>query len=1044
MIHFLTLRDLVSLSRWTIKILFFLLINLLCSAILIAQKADIITFKQFGIEHGLSNHSATGLLQDQQGFIWVGTVDGLNKYDGYQFVSLLHSPQDKTSISDSYVNVNALLQSQTKMIWIGTQNGLNKLDPATGTFTRYTHDPNDLRSLSHNYISAIFETRSGVLWVGTQEGLNRYDPEGEQFVRYIHIPNEPNALSSDYIASIQEDSLGNLWIGTWRGGLNKFDTTTQTFSHYLHDPRDRSSLSHNDIQSLLIDRSNQLWIGTLGGGLNKFDLAEETFTHYIHNPQDQHSISHNQVLTIYEDTSGQLWIGTFGGGLNLFNPETGHFVNYLRTLGDPQSLPYNQVSTFLEDHTGNMWVGTWEGLARVSSKQNFKSYTYDPNKLISLNHTHVTQVFEEESNGMLWLTTMGGGLNKIDQHTQVTTYYTTRKAQNSLSHNDASSLWKDHTGILWVATVGGGLNAFDPHTEAFIHYEHIPDNPYSIGSNLLYAIYEDSKRNLWIGTVDRGLNRYDRATDQFIRYRHDSLDSTSLSYDAVWTIYEDHQGVLWVGTFGGGLDRLDLETGTFFHHRHDPNDPYSLPHDRILAINEDVDGNFWIGTMGGGLSRFDRETGRFHTYTEAHGLPHRNATCILPDDAGNLWVSTSGGLAKFIPSEERFVRYGVEDGLLTENFYSACDRSDDGELFFGSYNGLVAFHPDSLSANTRPPLVRLTGFELFNEPAVLDSAITHKRLIRLPHNQNFVAFRYAALDFTEPSKNEYAYKLEGIDEDWVQGGDRRYVPYPNLSPGVYTFRVKASNNEGIWNEEGTSVGLIIASPFHKTWWFRTLVVLGIAGVFYGAYQYRVFYRSAVKRTRQRIADDLHDDIGSKLSGIAIAIDMTKRLSEEATASPSALASLAQDVRNAVSDLRDSVWIVDSGYDDLPDLVARMKEVIHRLFPEGLMLEAPDTHQLPPTPLQMEFRRQVLLILKEALNNTARHAHATRVEATINYEEDTLSFCITDNGKGFDPETVQEGRGMRTLRRRTRNIRGKLSIDSTEGQGTTVRFSVKMA
>ena len=1009
-----------------------------------AQPLYDIPFERVSTTSGLSTYATYAIVQDRQGFLWVGTPDGLNRYDGYQFDVFRHDPADTTSISDNFININALRLDFSGNLWIGTRSGgLNHYDPRTMHFTTFKHDLNDPQSLSHNNVLCIYQTRSGTLWIGTEHGLNRYNPADHTFTRYLYDPYNPYMGYSNAVLAIAEDTSGTLWIGT-RRGLLKYVATEDAFIWYRDDPTQRHPLPHDDIFSLYVDRAGTMWIGTWGGGLIRFNPNTGKSTQYVHDPKNPVSLPDNKVMTIYEDRKGHLWIGTWDGGLGLFDPATEQFARYVNDLNDPRSLSNNKVATLFEDRTGILWVGTEAGLNKGAFPKAFVTYTYEKDNPKSLSHPIVSHV-REDRDGTLWISTLGGGLNKVDRESGTFTHYLHDPAlPQSLSHDEVTSTWVDPTGTLWISTLGGGINRLDPGTHIFVQYLPDPADPHSIGRDRIYTIYGDAEGILWIGTVDRGLNRFDPTTNRFIHYRHISQDTATLSYDSVWPIYEDHLGILWVGTMGGGLNRFDRDTETFKTYRYSSEDTHSIRSDRITSITEDHLGTLWVGTMGGGLNRFDRDTETFTAYTERDGLAHNEVACMLPDSAGNLWVSTSNGLSRFDLRTEHFANYGVSDGLNSSHFrFNACHKTSHGELLFGSYDGLVAFFPDRIRGNLKAPPIAITGFEIFNKPVTLDSSLSHIRRITLPHDQNFVAFRFAALDFTEPADNEYAYMLEGLDEDWSYVADRRFAGYPNLAPGRYTFHVKGSNNDGVWNEEGVSVELGIAPPYWKTWWFRLVLVGLLAGLLLGAYRYRVYQLLRIERTRQRIADDLHDDIGSKMSSIALLLEVVSRTARLAPSDKTQLLDLSQTARQLVGDLRDTVWLVDAGNDHLEGLITRMREGARQMLRDrSFCFEAPDA--LPPVSLEMEQRRHIFLVYKETLHNAVRHASASQISIRVVYEDGKLSICVTDNGVGFDVSTVRRGRGLRTLHMRAEQLGAELEVMSQPGEGTTIMLSVPLA
>ncbi|UCE20320.1 MAG: SpoIIE family protein phosphatase [Gemmatimonadota bacterium] len=828
-------------------IIFFL--TVLFSVNLNAQHIDV-QFKHLSIEHGLSQSNVQAILQDTRGFMWFGTEDGLNRYDGYNFVEYRHDSNDPKSLSHNFVR--ALHEDREGILWIGTENGLNRFDREQEIFKRYQHDPDDPHSLSHGRVMAMFEDHLGILWIGSEGGgLNRLvrSDTSVTFIHYQNDPHDPTTLSSDQVFTIYEDREGTLWVGTF-GGLDKFDRETGKYTHYRHDPNDPHSLSEDNVWSILEDQLGFLWVGTFIGGLNRLDRETGRFTRYQFDPDDPYSLESNQIWTMYEDRKGALWLGTLGGGLHLYDRDADRFVSYQYDRNNPHSLSTYEVASIYEDKSGLLWVGTFGGGLNTFDrrKKPFFLYQSNPDYPKSLSSPFVSS-FCEDHNGTLWIGTYGGGLNRFHPEDRTFTHYQ-HEPHNpfSLSHNSVATLFEDSYGELWIGTQGGGLNRFEGGTGRFTHYRNDPEDPYSLSSDFVGSMSEDKSGLLWIGTGNRGLNAFDRRTERFTRYQSDPDDPHSLSDNTIQSVYIDRRGDLWVGaSLWSGLNKLALsetgeshgETKTFIRYQFDPADPHSLSHNLVLSMYEDNSGILWFGTEGG-LNKLDRDRETFTHYREKDGLPSDFVHGILEDNHGNLWLSTMKGLSKFNPKTETFKNYNVTDGLQDNEFFvGACYKSKSGEMFFGGRNGFNVFFPDSIKDNPYIPPVVITDFQIFNETvshgenSPLRKTITETREIELSHRENHISFQFAALDFTSPEENEYIYMLEGFEEDWVYSGNRRYVNYSNLPAGEYIFRVKGSNSDGVWNEEGTFLRITIRPPWWRTLWAYSIYFLVVFTIFYG-------------------------------------------------------------------------------------------------------------------------------------------------------------------------------------------------------------------
>lgn len=811
----------------------FFIVTLFGMAALLSPETGNIRFERISIKEGLSQSSVRSILQDRRGFMWFGTVDGLNQYDGYGFNVRKPDPENADSLSSPFLR--AIIEDHAGILWLGTNGrGLDRFDPLTEHFTHYRNNPHEPGSLSFDYVWDVYEDSAFRLWVGTDGGgLNKFDRETETFTPYRHDPGNPNSLSHNKVLCICEDRGGELWIGTRGGGLNKFNPGTGDFTRYRHEPGNPGGLGSDFVWDVYVDREGTAWIATDGGGLNKYDRENDTFIHYLHEPDNPHSISYNRLLSIYQDRESKLWIGTSGGGLNKFDPVSGHFTRYRHEFNNPNSLSDNYIYSIYEDKSGVLWFGTENGgINKLDrTREQFVHYRSTPDTLQELEDNSIWAIYEEPS-GALWFGTRSCELVKMDRETETVTYYrhdpTNPNSLRSKNHIRAICPDGSEPGILWLGVDGGGLHKFDPASGVFSFFRHNPNDPTSLSSNRIYSIYEDKSGPLWVGTRTGGLNKMDRETGRFTRYRNDPNDPKSLSNDYVYVIHRDRLGILWVGTFAGGLNTFDDNTGTFFSYRSDVNDPGSLSSDCILCIHEDSAGDIWLGTGGGGLNRFHREDRRFTHYSEEHGMPNAVVYGILEDRGGNLWLSTNNGVSRFNPGTGKFKNYNEIDGLQSNEFNGAAyfNSPRTGEMFFGGINGLNAFFPERIKDNAHVPPIVITGFLKFNKEVKLPGPVSELKEITLSHRDYVFSFEFAALDFTVPAKNKYAYKMEGLGSQWITTGAwKRFATYTTLPPGEYTFRVKGSNNDGLWNEEGVSVKVIVTPPFWQTWWFRVFAAV---------------------------------------------------------------------------------------------------------------------------------------------------------------------------------------------------------------------------
>ena len=800
-----------------------------------------IRFEKISIENGLSQSTVTSIFQDSKGFIWLGTEDGLNKYNGYEFIVYRHDPDDPRSISDN--SIQSIHEDHNQVLWIGTNGkGLNRFDRGKEQFTHYRNDPDEPGSIPGDSVTSISNDASGRLWIGTSEGLARFDDVSQEFFSYRHDPGDPNSLGSNHISDIHLDRNGELWVGTFGGGLHKYDPGTDSFIRFQSDRNTQNQISSNFITSISEDSSGRLWIGTGNGGLNLFDPETVKFYYYNYDSEEDDPKGVNAITSVEVGADGMIWVGLNGSGIDILNPRTGSIQNLSYDQGDPASLSSDLVYNIFRDNSGIIWAGTsGGGVNRFDpSTARFIHYRHISGNPDSLSANNVQSIAEDKS-GDLWIGIYGGGLNYINRRLgRIQRYQPLSQDPFSLSSDDVRFVLVDKYNDVWIGTIGGGLNRYSPSTKIFTHYLHDPGNQDSIASDSINVIFEDRDGFLWIGTNGAGLDRFDRLTSKFFHYRNDPNDPASLSNDQIWEITEDRTGNLWIGTGGGGISILDQETGKFTQVQNDPTDPNSLGDTDILSIYEDKNGVIWIGTNGSGLDKFDPLTGDFSHYRVSDGLANNVIHGILEDRKENLWVSTNLGLSSFNPSDGSFKNYDVSDGLQSNEFNSGASFLDsEGMMYFGGINGLTAFYPADIQDSTYMPPVVFTGLnqsgvDLLREQ--LDRDLTE---VVLNWSNNNLEFEFVALNFAHPEKSRYAYKLTGFDEDWNYIGSSRNGRYTNLPAGSYTLQVKATNSDGYWNDNGASLDIKVVPPFWETWWFIGLVTIIVMGSVISAYRLRI-------------------------------------------------------------------------------------------------------------------------------------------------------------------------------------------------------------
>ncbi|MEN0052133.1 MAG: two-component regulator propeller domain-containing protein [Mucilaginibacter sp.] len=806
-----------------------------------------IHFQRIGSRSNLSELNINAIFQDSKGFIWVGTRDGLNRFDGNKFKVFRNDPTDTTSINSN--NINDITEDKQGNLWIATGNGLNKYDRASSRFYHYQHQDKNTNTLASNYIVKLAFDKDGNLWAGHQkDGLDQFLISQNKFIHYKHSANK-KSLSDNSIRSVYIDSRNNLWVGTIYGGLNLFNSVAKNFTSFRHDEKISGSISADKVNCIFEDSSHRLWAGVSGGGLNLYDSRTQTFKHYKKEPGNSNSLPYNTIQSIAEDSNGNLWIGTENGGLSIFNYRTQTFSNHTQDDVDNTSLASNSVDIILKDGVGNMWIGAYASGISLYKKirENFIHYKHTslPN---SLSNNFVLDLYEDKQHN-IWIGTDGGGLNLFEpEKGTFTSYKQNENDKSSIGGNYVLALKEDHKNNLWIGTWGNGVSVMDLTTRKFRSYHHNPADTTSLGGDNIYAITTTPDHKIWIGILGAGLDLYNPETNKFIHYRHNANNPKSLSSDNINSLLADSKGNLWVGTNDGGLNLFNAKTNTFTSYKYDRS-KNSISNNSALDLLEDRAGNIWICTLDG-LNRLDPKTGKFTNFKIKDGLLNNYTYAAEEDNSGNLWISTNNGLSRYNPTTKKFKNFTSDDGLQADEFkpHSAL-KSHDGTLYFGGVNGFNEFDPDRIiESSYNPPLI-LTDFQIFTksvpvakndkDPSPLKQDITVTKSITLKYNQSVISFEYVSLDYALNNRTVYAYQLMGFDETWNYVGRKNTATYTNLAPGNYTFKVKSQNSNGKWSRHELNVELTILPPFWLTWWFILLSIALVIILIYSLYRVKV-------------------------------------------------------------------------------------------------------------------------------------------------------------------------------------------------------------
>jgi ligand-binding sensor domain-containing protein/signal transduction histidine kinase len=787
------------------------------------------------------------VIQDSRGFMWFGSENGLHRYDGYEFTNYYHDPDDAASINGNAVFY--LMEDFDKNLWIATNKGVNIYDWKSNSFKKISFllSEDSLQNPNNYYSTYLLQAQNGNIYLSTNNFLYQYDTKRKVFAPFTVMQNFPEANGFVAIRTMGEDINGNIWLSTQESGLYFLDLESKKIVEFSEKGEHPFKILSNNTFSVFIDASHEVWVAS-DKGLNRIDINYNKNTTYAHDPKNPASLSYNFVNYIYEDDLKNLWISTDGGGLNLFDRKSNGFTHYQHNQDDETSLLGDKTNLIYKNRQDLLWVaaiGRGLNYTNLKNAGSFKTHTSLSSAGNVLSNNAVTSIIEGGS-GDLWIGTDGGGLVHYNTINDRFEQYKNRKNDpNTLPSNSVTSLYMDNNGELWVGTFHGGLSKFNKSNKTFTNYLSGSGHPELLSGYSIFAIYEDKSGNILAGGHNSGINILDRKTNTIKHIYNNPDNNNSLSSNYILTFYTDFQNMIWIGTYHG-LSRWDPKTNMFINYYQNDFDKNSLSHNWVYSITEDSKNNLWIGTASG-LNLFNRETQKFESFSRKDGFVNDVINGIIEDKKGNLWMSTNGGLVIFNPENKEVKNFDISNGLPGNEFMKcAYYKGKNDVLYFGNTKGLVYFSPEDIKTNTFVPPVHITDFNIQNNPVPIgkDGSPLQKHIIEteeivLKYDQTYITFKYAALNYESPEKNQYAYMLEGFDKDWHYVGNERKATYTSLKAGEYTFRVKGSNNDGIWNEEGASVRIVVLPPWWKTWWFKAMSFLFIISCLFVVYYLRI-------------------------------------------------------------------------------------------------------------------------------------------------------------------------------------------------------------
>ena len=854
------------------NIIHLILFSLIAISFKLHSQNNNLIFEKIGTEKGLSQNQVYFIYQDYKGLLWFTTQDGISMYDGYTFQVFKHEPGNPNSLID--YAANTICESDTGIFWIGTNGGLDKLNLKTKSFKHFKHDPKNKNSLVNNTIWNIFKDNSGNLWLCTANGLSKFKLENEKFINYKHENDDKNSLSHNFVISVIRDNKGNIWVGN-RGGLDFYDQNENKFYRNKIVPENPNDVYSNGVLSLSSD-NKKLYVGTYSGLYStdltiKKDVNKEFELVYTN---DANRVGISRIIKGSDNT---IWFTTTGEGLLHYFPTSGEIFNYKHS-DNPNSISENYLLSVFEDINNVFWIGTDKYGINKHSKKSEQFFSYNlPKTSKTIQEDSRVSATISDKNGNLWIGTGSGLVARISSPFKKndSIYFLNDRRDFIETYNniEITSLLEDSKGKIWITTFGLGVICYDPLSNQIKSLKRIKNDPNSLSNNYTHIVYESKDGIIWIGTGAGGLNKYSPSTETFTVYKNIPSDTNSLSSNQIVTICEDNKGFLWLGTLNEGLNKFNPGSGQAKRYLHNANDLSSISSNRIHSIFFDSKGDLWIGTFGGGLNKWISDNDSFKQITVNDGLPSNTIQKILEDNLGNLWLSTENGISRFNPENMEIKNYDVNDGLQGNSFFRNAGflNPTTGEIYFGSTNGLSILNPSNIKLNDRAPQVVLTNFRIFNrnisistypeDDSHLKQNILYAKEIILPYEDNFISFEFAALDFNNPDKNQYEYKMEGFNKDWIYSGNQRYVTFTNLDAGTYTFRVKGCNSDGVWNEQDASISIIILPPWWKTWWAYLLYAAAIGAILLFVRQFEM------KRVKLRNELDLKHVEAKKLQEV---------------------------------------------------------------------------------------------------------------------------------------------------------------------------------
>jgi ligand-binding sensor domain-containing protein/two-component sensor histidine kinase len=1010
---------------------------LLHFSLFVKAQPSTVYFRNLNTGNGLSHNKVNCIIQDRRGFTWIGTDDGLNRYDGYRFQVFRHDPTNPVSISGNIIT--DLLEDKNGLLWIATADGGltrydYRLDPRY-QFRQYKHSTADSMSIPLNMINALIEDRDGFLWLATSgHGVLRFDKQKEIFA-------EPLRRRSRTYLDLAIGHDGKIWAGRQGGGLIKIDPRTLSFEEDQRYTDVYAKLPHMTVAAIFRDSKNNMWLGSWDKVVYKVNTQQQEQVYA--KTSDPFSFPGDDPLAFAEDRYEQIWIGGQYNGLYSYHPASQKFYHYRHDPAREGSLADNQVNCIFIDHSDIVWIGTTRGISIYNPLQQKFVQNFLPG---ANGHMHTLYDFYNDSRFGHLMIGSSRGIYTVDSkstspqlHTlvykgeklAVTSFFS--PAGNELYIGTNVSLFRLNQQDFTVAPL--------PNTEKDIVMKRI------IESRVVSIVADtiDAHPVLLVSPYGHYLAYYDFVLQQWVSRQdsvRDIIKNFNIKDNLVRKFFKAGDGTIWLATAKFGLGEwIAHSLPSIRYYYNTPGDEKSISNNNVYDIAEDVKGNFWVTTYGGGLHFFDRKTKTFRHITASHNL----AEGVQLDEKGNVWMIANGNLHKYDPYHESYTTYQLPDLEKTGGVKGYIFRDRDGKFFVAGNNYFISFYPHAIKDLSTQPKVFLTDFKIFNTSY---SQLLFEKQIRLRYNQNFFSLEYAAPVYQAGYPVQYAHKLEGVDHDWVHDGTRNVINYTNLDDGEYEFKVRATIKPGIWGEDIASVRIRINPPFWKTWWFYSLSATLISLVVYVIYHYRINELLKRQAIRNKIAQDLHDNVGSTLSSISVYSQVAKIYKEQNKMDPlqETLEKISTTSSEMISEMNDIVWAINPRNDNMATILQRMESfALPLLASQEIKLHFSYEMSVQHQHLEMNKRKNFYLIFKEATNNALKYSACKNLWVEIGLHHHQLLLTVRDDGRGFDTKKAKStaslsGNGVQNMQMRAAEMKGHCTIESEPGKGTVVKLS----